>query len=45
MLGPSGRSGAVLALALVLLLVGCGTKGDLYLPESRDRPPDNSARR
>lgn len=36
----------VLTAALVVLLIvaGCGQKGDLYLPEEQDRPSEPESR-
>lgn len=39
---PKFRSGrALLGLWLIVLLVGCGQKGPLYLPKSESSPPSS----
>ena len=32
------------ALAALIVITGCGQKGDLYLPDERDRPAEPGSR-
>lgn len=32
------------ALVVLLIVAGCGQKGDLYLPEEQDRPSEPESR-